>query len=151
MGPVMLEGLADRRFGAQVRNRAFFADAVRVTQRRRAIARSAWAPFKAWSATGSCARAIGQVQVRVREGKGMARPLSESGLFPMLALNMIAVGEESGKLDGMLSEVASFYDQEVRRSTKRLTSLLEPALILGMGLIIAVVVISMLMAIFQHQ
>ena len=48
------------------------------------------------------ARAIGQVQVRVREGKGMARPLSESGLFPILALNMIAVGEETGKLDGML-------------------------------------------------
>jgi general secretion pathway protein F len=95
------------------------------------------------------ARAIGQVQVRVREGKGMARPLSESGLFPVLALNMIAVGEESGKLDGMLTEVASFYDQEVRRSTKRLTSLLEPVLILGMGLIIAVVVISMLMAIFS--
>ena len=95
------------------------------------------------------ARAIGQVQVRVREGKGMARPLSESGLFPVLALNMIAVGEESGKLDGMSTEVASFYDQEVRRSTKRLTSLLEPVLILGMGLIIAVVVISMLMAIFS--
>ena len=52
------------------------------------------------------ARAIGQVQVRVREGKGMARPLSESGLFPPLALNMIAVGEETGKLDGMLAEVA---------------------------------------------
>ena len=93
--------------------------------------------------------AIGQVQMRVREGKGMARPLSESGLFPMLALNMIAVGEETGKLDGMLAEVASYYDQEVRRTTKRLTSLLEPALILVMGLIIGVVVISMLLAIFS--
>jgi len=95
------------------------------------------------------ALAIGQVQLRVREGKGMARPLSESGLFPMLALNMIAVGEETGKLDGMLAEVASYYDQEVRRTTKRLTSLLEPALILVMGLIIGVVVISMLLAIFS--
>ena len=94
-------------------------------------------------------RAIGQVQVRVREGKGMARPLSESGLFPALALNMIAVGEETGKLDGLLAEVANYYDQEVKRSTKRLTSLLEPVLILGMGLIIAVVVISMLLAIFS--
>jgi general secretion pathway protein F len=93
--------------------------------------------------------AIGQVQLRVREGKGMARPLSESGLFPVLALNMIAVGEETGKLDGMLAEVASYYDQEVRRTTKRLTSLLEPALILVMGLIIGVVVISMLLAIFS--
>ncbi len=95
------------------------------------------------------ARAIGQVQVRVREGKGMARPLSESGLFPSLALNMIAVGEETGKLDGLLSEVANYYDQEVKRTTKRLMALLEPALILVMGLIIAVVVVSMLLAIFS--
>ena len=95
------------------------------------------------------ARAIGQVQVRVREGKGMARPLGESGLFPALALNMIAVGEETGKLDAMLNEVAEHYDQEVKRTTKRLTSILEPALILGMGLVIGVVVVSMLLAIFS--
>jgi type II secretion system protein F len=95
------------------------------------------------------ARAISQVQVRVREGKGMARPLGESGLFPPLALNMIAVGEETGKLEGMLAEVAGFYDQEVKRTTKRLTSLLEPLLILGMGLVIGIVVISMLLAIFS--
>ncbi|HYY24284.1 MAG TPA: type II secretion system F family protein [Candidatus Udaeobacter sp.] len=95
------------------------------------------------------ARAISQVQVRVREGKGMARPLSESGLFPPLALNMIAVGEETGKLEGMLAEVAGFYDQEVKRTTKRLTSLLEPILILAMGLVIGVVVVSMLLAIFS--
>jgi general secretion pathway protein F len=95
------------------------------------------------------ARAIGQVQVRVREGKGMARPLAESGLFPALALNMIAVGEETGKLEPLLTEVAGYYDQEVKRTTKRLTALLEPALILGMGLIIGVVVISMLLAIFS--
>src|SRR6476620_586342 len=95
------------------------------------------------------ARAITQVQVRVREGKGMARPLSESGLFPPLALNMIAVGEETGKLDAMLAEIANYYDQEVKRTTKRLTALLEPALILVMGLIVGVVVISMLPAIFS--
>ena len=95
------------------------------------------------------ARALGQVQVRVREGKGMARPLGESGLFPPLALNMVAVGEETGKLEAMLAEVAGYYDQEVKRTTKRLTALLEPALILGMGLIIGVVVVSMLMAIFS--
>ena len=94
-------------------------------------------------------RAIGQVQMRVREGKGMARPLSESGLFPPLALNMIAVGEETGKLDGMLAEVAGYYDQEVKRTTKRLTALLEPLLILVMGLVIGIVVISMLLAIFS--
>lgn len=95
------------------------------------------------------ARAIGEVQVRVREGKGMARPLGESGLFPPLALNMIAVGEETGKLEAMLNEIAEHYDQEVKRTTKRLTSILEPALILGMGLVIGTVVISMLLAIFS--
>jgi general secretion pathway protein F len=95
------------------------------------------------------ARAIGQVQLRVREGKGMARPLSESGFFPPLALNMIAVGEETGKLETMLAEVASYYDHEVKRTTKKLTALLEPALILTMGVIIGIVVISMLLAIFS--
>ena len=79
----------------------------------------------------------------------MARPLGESGLFPPLALNMIAVGEETGKLDVMLNDVAEHYDQEVKRTTKRLTAILEPALILGMGLVIGVVVVSMLLAIFS--
>jgi general secretion pathway protein F len=95
------------------------------------------------------ANAIGQVQVRVREGKGMARPLGESGLFPPLALNMISVGEETGRLESMLANVAEHYDQEVKRTTKRLTAILGPALILGMALVIGVVVISMLLAIFS--
>jgi general secretion pathway protein F len=95
------------------------------------------------------ARAIAQVQSRVREGKGMVGPLTESGLFPPLALHMIAVGQETGKLEGMLVSVADHYDQEVKRTTKRLTSLLEPMLIIGMGLVIGVVVISMLTAIFS--
>jgi type II secretion system protein F len=95
------------------------------------------------------ARAIAQVQLRVREGKGMVGPLTESGLFPLLALHMIAVGQETGRLEVMLTNVAEHFDQEVKRSTKRLTALLEPALIVGMGLIIGVIVISMLMAIFS--
>jgi general secretion pathway protein F len=95
------------------------------------------------------AGALARVQNRVREGKGMVGPLTESGLFPALALHMIAVGEETGRLAEMLSDVAAHYDQEVKRTTKRLTSLLEPALILGMGLVVGVVVISMLTAIFS--
>jgi general secretion pathway protein F len=95
------------------------------------------------------ARAIAQVQSRVREGKGMVGPLTESGLFPALALHMMAVGEETGRLEGMLTNVADHYDQEVKRATKRLTSLLEPVLILALGLVVGVVVISMLMAIFS--
>ncbi|MFQ5682176.1 MAG: type II secretion system F family protein [Candidatus Binatia bacterium] len=95
------------------------------------------------------AGAIAQVQNRVREGKGIAGPLAESRLFPALALHMIAVGEETGRLEGMLTNVADYYDQEVKRTTKRLTTLLEPVLILGMGLVVGVVVISMLLAIFS--
>lgn len=95
------------------------------------------------------AQAIAEVQKRVREGKGMVGPLTESGVFPDLALHMIAVGEETGRLETMLVTVAEHYDQEVKRATKRLMSLLEPALILGMGLVVGVVVISMLMAIFS--
>jgi general secretion pathway protein F len=95
------------------------------------------------------ARAISQVQARVREGKGMVAPLSESGIFPPLAVHMIAVGEETGRLEGMLGSVADHFDLEVKRATKRLTSLLEPALIIGMGLVIGVVVFSMLMAILS--
>ena len=95
------------------------------------------------------ARAIAQVQNRVREGKGMVAPLTESKIFPDLALHMIAVGEETGKLEGMLGSVADHYDQEVKRTTKRLTSLLEPALILTMALVIGLVVISMVMGIMS--
>lgn len=94
-------------------------------------------------------RAIAQVQTRVKEGKGMVAPLTESGVFPPLALHMIAVGEETGKLEAMLASVAAHYDQEVKRTTKRLISLLEPALILSMGLVIGIVVVSMLLAIFS--
>jgi len=95
------------------------------------------------------ARALQQVQSKVREGKGMNGPLSESNIFPPLALHMIAVGEETGKLEGMLNNVADHFDDEVKRTTKRLTALLEPALILAMGLVIGVVVLSMLMAILS--
>jgi general secretion pathway protein F len=95
------------------------------------------------------ARAIAQVQVRVREGKGMVAPLMESGLFPALALHMIAVGQETGRLEVMLTNVAEHYDQEVKRATTRLTSMLEPIMIVGMGLVIGTVVVSMLTAIFS--
>lgn len=94
-------------------------------------------------------RAIGEVQVGVREGAGMAPPLGRSGAFPPLALQMIAVGEDTGKLDEMLLTVADYFDREVRNEVKRLTSLLEPAMILVMGLVVGFMVISMLMAVFS--
>jgi type II secretion system protein F len=95
------------------------------------------------------ARAVGEVQVGVREGAGMATPLGRTGAFPPLALQMIAVGEDTGKLDEMLLSTADYFDREVRNEVKRLTSLLEPVMILVMGLIVGFMVISMLMAVFS--
>jgi general secretion pathway protein F len=95
------------------------------------------------------AQALGEVQVGVREGAGMAAPLGRSGVFPQLALQMIAVGEDTGKLDEMLITTADFFDREVRNDVKRLTRLLEPAMILIMGLVVGFMVISMLMAVFS--
>ena len=95
------------------------------------------------------AQALNDVQVGVREGAGMATPLARSGVFPQLALQMIAVGEDTGKLDEMLVTTADFFDREVRNDVKRLTRLLEPAMILIMGLVVGFMVISMLMAVFS--
>jgi general secretion pathway protein F len=94
-------------------------------------------------------RAVSDVQVGVREGAGMAGPLGRSGVFPPLALQMIAVGEDTGKLDEMLLTTADYFDREVRNEVKRLTTLLEPVMILVMGLVVGFMVISMLMAVFS--
>jgi general secretion pathway protein F len=95
------------------------------------------------------ARALGEVEVGVREGAGVAGPLGLSGVFPALAVQMIAVGEETGRLDEMLLRVADHYDREVRVHIQQFTRLLEPALILVMGLGVGFIVISMLSAIFS--
>lgn len=92
---------------------------------------------------------LAQVQIKVKEGKGMAGALAERNIFPAMAIQMISVGEETGEICGMLSSIADYYDQEVKKTVKRITLLLEPVLILGMGLLIGVIVISMLMAIFS--
>lgn len=84
-----------------------------------------------------------------KEGKGIALPLSNAKIFPDLALSMIKVGEETGQLDSMLLKVATAYEKSLRVSIKRFVSFLEPAMILGMGLLIGFIVVSMLMAIFS--
>lgn len=95
------------------------------------------------------ASAVDFVSKGAKEGKGIAGPLSDTGVFPALALSMIKVGEETGQLDTMLLRVASTYEKSLRLSIKRFVSLLEPVLILGMGLVIGFIVLSMLMAIFS--
>ena len=85
----------------------------------------------------------------IKKGEGIAKPMKQSGVFPPLAMHLIEVGEESGKLDTMLVQVADVYDTEVRNSIKNLIAFFEPALILLMGIIIGTIVVSMLLAIFS--
>lgn len=85
----------------------------------------------------------------VKEGGGISAPLRKSGVFPPMAVHMITVGEETGKMEEMLYKVAETFDEEIQRSVKSLTSLLEPAMILIMGLVVGFIVISMLLAIFS--
>ncbi len=86
---------------------------------------------------------------RVKEGERLAKPLTDTGMFPPLAIQMITVGEETGKLDAMLLRVADNYEKIVKNTVKRFISFLEPAMILFMGFVVGAIVISMLMAIFS--
>jgi len=95
------------------------------------------------------AYSIDAVSKGAREGKGIAEPLAAAQVFPQLALSMVRVGEETGQLDTMLLKVAATYEKSLKASLKRLISFMEPAMILGMGLVIGFIVISMLMAIFS--
>lgn len=95
------------------------------------------------------ALALEEISKGVKEGKGVSFPLSKSDVFPPLALSMIKVGEETGQLDKMLMQVALTYEKSLRVSIKRFVGFLEPAMILGMGLVIGFIVLSMLMAIFS--
>ncbi|QSA96710.1 type II secretion system F family protein [Methylococcus sp. EFPC2] len=85
----------------------------------------------------------------LKQGGGLSGPLIESGLFPTLAIQMIKLGEESGHLDEMLERVAATYDKEVKIAIQRLLALLEPVLIVGLGIMIAGIIISILMAILS--
>jgi general secretion pathway protein F len=95
------------------------------------------------------AQAVARVSTAVREGKGLAEPLAQSGAFPRLAVHMIRVGEETGELPAMLAKIAEIYEQEVKRTVERLMALLVPALTVSMGLIVAGIIVSMLTAILS--
>jgi len=82
-------------------------------------------------------------------GEGLAAPLSQSHLVPALATHLIKVGEESGRLEDMLYRVASIFEREVDNALNRMLVLLEPALILGLGVFVAGIIMSILMAILS--
>jgi type IV pilus assembly protein PilC len=87
-------------------------------------------------------KAVEEVRTSIREGESIALPLQASGIFPPMVVQMTAVGEETGQLDGMLNKVADFYDAEVETTLAQLTSILEPLLILFLGFIVGFIVLS---------
>jgi len=93
--------------------------------------------------------AILNARASIREGETIAEPLSRSGNFPPMVIQMISVGESAGALDSMLSKIADFYEEEVDVAVGNLTSLLEPLLMVFLGVVIGGVVISMYLPIFQ--
>jgi type IV pilus assembly protein PilC len=93
--------------------------------------------------------AVDAVRASIREGQTIAIPLQFSGVFPPMVVQMAKVGEETGALEQMLQKVADFYDVEVETMVASLTSLLEPLLIIFMGVIVGAMVISLYLPIFQ--
>ena len=90
-----------------------------------------------------------QIYEKVKEGERLSQPLADMDIFPSLAIHMIKVGEETGNLSGMLLKVANNYDKVVKNLVKKVVSLMEPVMILLMGVVIGSIVVSMLMAIFS--
>jgi type IV pilus assembly protein PilC len=93
--------------------------------------------------------AIMNARASIREGETIAEPLNRSALFPPMVIQMIAVGESTGALDSMLSKIAEFYEEEVDVAVANLTSLLEPMLMVFLGVVIGGVVIAMYLPIFN--
>jgi type IV pilus assembly protein PilC len=98
-------------------------------------------------------RVVSEAVVRARhsikEGEKISTPLFGSRIFPVMVTQMIAIGEETGRLDQMLVKVSNFYDDEVDNTLKSLTSLIEPLMIVGLGLIVGFIAISVISPIYS--
>ncbi|HEX8908257.1 MAG TPA: type II secretion system F family protein, partial [Anaeromyxobacteraceae bacterium] len=95
------------------------------------------------------AQVIDESREAIKEGESIAAPLKRSGEFPPLVYHMVAIGERSGQLEEMLTNVANAYDAQVETKIGALTALLEPFMIVGMGVAVAFIVFSILMPILQ--
>ena len=94
-------------------------------------------------------KAIYKVRAAISEGRTMAEPLEESGVFPSMVCSMIAVGESTGALDTMLGKIGEFYDEEVDQAVENLTSMIEPFMLVFLGVVIGGLVVSMYLPIFK--
>ena len=86
---------------------------------------------------------------KVREGRPLSRSMEESGVFPELAYEMVEVGESTGALPAMLTSVAEFLEEDVQTALGAALSLIEPAILIVMGIVVAIVLIALYLPIFQ--
>ncbi len=93
--------------------------------------------------------ALESVHKGVSEGKGLSGPLEKTGVFPPLSIQMVSVGEDTGRLDDMLNVVADHYERDVSNAVTRLVNMMEPAMLLIMGLVTGFIVIAMMSAVFS--
>ena len=93
--------------------------------------------------------AVTNVRSSIREGENIAKPLAQSGVFPPMVVRMIAVGEQTGEMEKMLSKIADFYDEQVDAAVSGLTSMIEPLIIAFLGVVIGSIVIAMFLPIFK--
>jgi type IV pilus assembly protein PilC len=94
-------------------------------------------------------RALTEVRVKVQEGVPIAEPLTEDPLFPPMVSQMVKIGEETGELEKMLSKIADFYEDEVDAAIQSLTSIIEPIMMIGVGLMVGVIIIAMYLPMFK--
>lgn len=93
--------------------------------------------------------AVYKTKASIQQGESITKPLVESGVFPSMVTRMIEVGEKTGALETMLTKIADFYEDQVNSMVAGLTSLIEPLLIVGLGLVVGFIVISMFMPMFK--
>jgi type IV pilus assembly protein PilC len=93
--------------------------------------------------------ALTEVRARVHEGVPIAQPLAENPIFPPMVSQMVKIGEETGELEKMLGKIADFYEDEVDTSIQSLTSIVEPLMMIGVGLMVGIIIISMYLPMFK--
>ena len=97
------------------------------------------------------ADAVLKARESVRQGEGLAGPLSESPVFPPMVTRMVGIGEKTGSLEALLEKISEFYDEQVSATVKQLTSLIEPIMIAIMGILVGTICLSVFLPIFELQ
>ena len=93
--------------------------------------------------------ALANVRTKVQEGIPIAEPLTEDPVFPPMVSQMVKIGEETGELEKMLDKIADFYEDEVDSSIQSLTSIIEPLMMIGVGLMVGIIIIAMYLPMFK--